>query len=221
MNEEIGQRVIQNIFDMWLRPRINELKSSGSIGDDFKLVKAQLVFSPDQQNPVIRLNSKVKGTIVVVPRAGIFKKGEIVRADQISEIKGYIPIADDKNKNKAIITLILISDHWFLDYDMRYNKERCKETINAAQEFYRTAESARKRGDMRPTLENGFGAAELATKAILGTLPYKMINKKTHKATLKALEKWTELGNIDPKYAICLKELNKVRLAARYMTSND
>ena len=219
-DEEIGQKAIQQIFDVWIGPYLKELKSLGKIDDDFKLMKAQLVFSADKSKPIIRLNSQVKGKILAVAKKGL-KRGEIITADQVLEIKGYIRREEKKNKNKAIMTLILIKDKWFLDFDMRYNKDNCKETIEAANEFYYVAESAKKRGNIRPIFENCFAAAELATKAILGTLPHKMIKEKTHEATLKALEEWSRLGNIDQKYVDCLKKLNKIRPSARYMASKD
>lgn len=217
MNEEIGQRVFQQIMDIFVNPEIERRKKDGRINNGFILRAAQVILSRDKGNST-RLNEEVKAIAKSIAAKPI-KKNDLVFEEDIKNIESIQLIESDKNC--AHITLLLFKNQWLIFTDFRYDKEDSKKHIDASKEFYDSATENLKNRRLRPFYENSFAAAELATKASLMLFIDKK-NLNNHKNRIEYLGKWAELGNIPKVFSDTLKKLaTNLRYSARYLEGND
>jgi uncharacterized protein (UPF0332 family) len=219
MNDEIGEKVFQQVMDIWILPEIEKRKSLKRISQDFTLRAAQVVFSLDRNCCKIRLNGEVKA-ILLANLSENKNKGDPIYENEITNIETIKLTGDDPNV--AHVTILRLADKWFLSYDFTYNKKRIKEHIEASEEFFESAEYCLSKSILRPFFENSFAAAELAAKAILLQLPDKdILSGKNHETRIEKFEKWSGLGNVKTEFSDTLKRLNALRSSARYMSSTD
>jgi len=217
---EFTKTFLRKVIDIWVYPRIKELQNEGKLPKSYVLKAAQIVFNPNSPKVHVRLNSQVKCVIKAKVSEEIHKNDPIYE-HQIKDIISFEIPKNRKNQNYGLITLVKIANRWYIHWDARYNKQKISEHIKAAKEFYETAKWALSRNYLRAFFENCFASAELSTHALVLILPQKIIKEPSHKATLKGLRLWSNLGNIDIKYLITLEKLNSLRASARYMASKD
>jgi len=213
MDEETGQKVFQNVMNIFIIPEIEKRKKDRRIDNSFVLRAGQIVMSRDNGNSV-RLNGEVKAIAKSIA-AKTIKKNDLVFEEDIKNIKELKLTEEDKNC--AHITLLRFKDKWLIFTDFRYDQEDSKEHINASKEFYESAKENLKKKRLRPFYENSFASAELSTKASLMLFIDKK-NLSNHRNRTEHLEKWAELGNIPKNFSDTLKKLaTDLRYSARYL----
>lgn len=219
MNEEIRQKVFQQVIDIFIIPEIERRKKDRKIDVNFILSKAQIVFSLEKGKNEVRLNEEVKATIqckINKPK----KKDEIVYENDIDNIEKIKLTNNDINC--AHITLLLFKNNWIISFDFRYNKEISKDHIEASKEFYESAKDSLEKNRLRPFFENAFASTELSVKSILLMLPdKKILEGKKHKERIDYFNNWANLGNVKIEFSTTLSKLNSLRNSARYLSSED
>jgi uncharacterized protein (UPF0332 family) len=219
MNEEIGQKVFQQVIDLWVNPEIQRRKFFNKMPDNFELRKIQIVFSLDRGWNKVRFNNEVKAIAKCKLNKPKKKEEAIYEADieNIEKIE-----LTDKDPNCAHITLLLFKNRWIVSFDFRYNKKRIQEHIVASKEFYESAKDNLSKNRLRPFYENAFASAELSAKSILLTLPNKnVLEGKNHEERMSNFEDWAKLGNTKQEYSNILNRLNNLRPSARYLCSTE
>ncbi len=212
MDDEIKQRVFQQVIDLWVNPEIERRKKLGKIKEGLVLSKIQIVFSLERGYNKVRFNEEVK-----VNRR--IEKGEIVTENDVDEIKN-IKLSDD-DKNCAHITLLRFKDKWIIAFDARYHQKLRAEYLKASKEFYEGAIDNLEKGRLRVFYDNAFSSAELCVMSILlGWLKKDIIDNKKHHQRYSVFKNFTDLGNGKAVYSDILKELDGIRKSARYLTSN-
>lgn len=219
MNEEIGQKVFQQVMDIFVMPEIERRKKINRLPSDFKLEKIQIVFSLKSGRNYVRLNKEVKAIIKCKINRSI-KKGDMVYEKDVDEIESIELTKGDSNYGH--ITLLYFNSNWIISFDFIYNKDEIKKHIEASKEFYESAKENLEKGRLRPFFENAFASAELFTKSILLSLPNKeLIEGKKHKERKDFLEGWANLGNIKIEFSTTLSKLYSLRSSARYLSSEE
>jgi HEPN domain-containing protein len=213
----IGEKIFQQVMDIFIIPEIERRKKDGRIKENFILRAGQIVLSRDKGNSV-RLNEEVKAIAKSIAAKSI-KKNQLVFEDDIKNIEKVELIGEDKNY--AHITLLLFKNKWLIFTDFRYDMEDSSQHLHASKEFYNSAIENLKNKRLRPFYENSFAAAELSTKASLMLFVDKK-NLNNHENRTKNLEKWAELGNIPKIFSDTLKKLaTSIRYSARYLQGED
>ena len=172
MNEEIKQKVFQQVMDIFVSPEIERRRKERRIKDGTIISKIQIVFSLKNGRNEVRLNEEVKAVARVKASKSI-NKGDIVYENDLDNIQS-IELTDE-DSNCAHITLLLFKNNWIISFDFRYNKDISREHIEASKEFYESAKNNLEYERLRPFFENAFSSAELSAKSILLSLPDKKI----------------------------------------------
>ncbi|MEK6952943.1 MAG: HEPN domain-containing protein [Nanoarchaeota archaeon] len=218
MDEEIGNKVFQQVIDLWVNPEIERRRKLGKIKEGIILSKIQIVFSLERGFNKVRFNEEVKAIAEAKANRKI-EKGEIVTEKDIDEIKS-IKLTDD-DKNCAHITLLRFKDKWIIAFDARYHQKLRADYIEASKEFYESAIDNLKKGHLRVFYDNAFSSAELCVISILlGWLKKDIIDNKKHHQRYNVFKNFTDLGNGKSVYSDTLKELDGIRKSARYLASD-
>ncbi|MEK6935750.1 MAG: hypothetical protein AABW67_03105 [Nanoarchaeota archaeon] len=219
MDDEIKQKVFQQVMDIFVTPEIERRRKEGKIKNGTVSSKIQIIFSLDKGKNEVRLNDEVKA--IATGRANkSINKGQVVYENDIDNIK-KIELTDN-DLNCGHITLLLFKNNWIISFDFRYNKERIKEHIVASKEFYESALDNLDKNRLRPFYENAFASLELSAKSVLLALPNKKILEgKNHKDRLQKFKNWAELGNVKMEFSTTLSGLSNLRDSARYLSSDD
>lgn len=205
-------RAVRQAFELWIIPEIERRRSRGLEGEGFELCQAQIVFSRENDAPVVRLNDEVKATLTVRVNRPI-AEGETLSPRDIDEILGASLTAEDPNA--AHVTLIRHMDTWVMAFDFRYNAARIADVVETAQEFLACAAFAVEQGFRRAAVDNLFSGVELMAKAILLQLP-DSDPPTTHTHIKDKYNWWGGLGNANRRYVELLNRLSDLRKAARY-----
>lgn len=209
MNEEIGEKVFQQVMDIWINPEIERRRKAGSIKEGTIISKMQIIFSLSGRNKV-RLNDEVQVIVTC-------KEGEEIYDNNIEKIE-----LTDNDCNCGHITLLLFKNNWIVSFDCRYNKEISQEHIKASKEFFESAKDNLAKNRLRPFFENAFASAELSAKSILLSLPDKnILEGKNHKERESKFESWAKIGNVRIDFSTTLSKLKSLRDSARYLHSED
>jgi HEPN domain-containing protein len=132
-----------------------------------------------------------------------------------------IRLTDEEDPDCGHATLIGIGNTWVIAFDFRYNKGLAQKHIEAAKQFYESAEFAFKRGYRSSCLDNLFSTAELAAKAVLLLIPDPKFRKKTtHGGIQLRYNRLADLGNVERKHREALNKLTGLRARARYLQGN-
>lgn len=219
MDEEIKQKVFQQVVDLWINPEIERRKKLGKIKEAFILTKVQIVFSLERGFNKIRFNEEVKAIAEAKVKRDI-TKGEAVTEEDIEEIKN-IKLTDD-DRNCAHITLLRFKDKWIIAFDARYHQKLREEYIKASKEFYESAKDNLERERFRAFYDNAFSSAELCVISILlEWLNKDIVDNKDHHQRYNIFKNFIDLGNGKTAYSETLKELDGIRKSARYLASNE
>lgn len=218
MDDEIKQKVFQQVMDIFIIPEIERRREERKIKDGTIISKMQIVFSLDKGKNEIRLNEEVKAIVKGKVNRNI-RKGETVYEKDIDYIEGVE--LTDEDINCGHITLLLFKNSWIVFFDARYNKEKVRNHINASKEFYETAIDSLDKNRIRAFYEAAFASAELSAISVLSTLPNKEILEcRYHKKRLSQFKDWANLGNVKMEFSTTLSKLSELRDSARYLHSD-
>ncbi len=210
-------RTVDDLMRIWVNPEIERRKERGVLPPDFRLSACQVLFpSPLDVNRAKRvlLNDEVK--IELLARTSrTCQLGDIVTTDDVEAIEGARLPPDEENSGH--ISLLRLSDTWFLTFDCRYNKARIRECLSAAREFIDVAEMALRSDRLRPACDLLFSGAELLANAELLHIPLAV--PKGHTGVSTRLNGWVRLGNAPRTTATNLGQLSRLRDRARYLKS--
>ena len=227
-NQEFSQNLFRNILDLWISPEIKRRRQANTLPENFQL-KGAVVFLSDRGNspPSILLNQEAELTAELKLKNGIVKvKGDPVKPEEIESIVGLIPSAVLNNhqsvRNKSYVAIYQWKpNEWTISFDFRYNKSEAKEHLAAAKEFCQVAEYSHANGLKRSFFDNAFSSCELATMAVLITLPQGREKHDSHHARLETLSEWCKLGN-QPRFVFSTQNtLWSLRKSARYLSSKE
>jgi hypothetical protein len=211
--EEGSQRLLKQVFDIWLTPEIERRRSTGKLSDYFQVRKAQVVFEMDA--PVtVRLNEEVRA-IWTVRATRAIAKGESVSVGDFSEIVSVD--LTDNDPNAGHITILLHQGTWWITWNTRYNAGRISDSIAAATEFLTAARSAMGRHHFRAFTDNLFSAVELLAKAeLFSTSDKQLLHAKTHSFVKGRFNHLTKWDDVQTDFAKLLNQLESMREQAKY-----
>jgi HEPN domain-containing protein len=217
-DEKWSQILFQQFLDLFILPEIRRRKEAGKLEEPFNLRGAQIVFFADGKKPEIRLNSEIRAIANVKLKKGISKeKGDPIHDNEIAGLD-KITLTEDEDPDCGHATLIRVQDSWIIAFDFRYNKGLAKKHIDAAKQFYDSAEFALTRKSWSSCLDNLFSAAELAAKAVLLLMPDPKFRKRVkHGGIQQRYNNFADLGNVKPEYRDALNKLSGLRPRARYL----
>ena len=156
-------RTILHIFQIAFSPEIRRRLSSGELGDEFFLARAQWIL-PEEGEQIVRLNGEVRALALVrVTRA--VKKGDPVFLSDMRQLEG-IDLEEDE-LDAGHFTLFWNGEGWFASFDFRAGRAKSAEMLRLASEFLETALSAAGKGHAGACVDTLFSACELASKARL------------------------------------------------------
>ncbi|MCY1676843.1 hypothetical protein OVA06_19420 [Pseudarthrobacter sp. SL88] len=204
---DFAANLLEQIFCLWVEP---ELERRGLPVDRSSIRKALVTFSPDQaQVPVVAINEEAE-LIGSIRATRDIQAGEPVTEDDVAEIEGLEPANIDPNN--GWIAYAVLRGQGFIQFDLRYNKERASQVLGLASEYVTAAEACLKLSP-RPAVDNLYSAAELSVHAqMFGTNS----TTKQHWRRAKWLDAWAELKNVPANHPTILDQLHKERAAARY-----
>jgi len=218
---EEADRLFRQALDLWVNPEIEERRSRRLIDDGFALHSAQVIFpSPlDARANYVRLNDEVKA----VARVKINRPtsvGDHIRESDIEDFEA-VRLPENDEPNAGHLTMVRISQKWFIGFDFRRDKKRACEHITRADEFLRAARLSFRQGLVGPGLDALHSAAELAAKAelllFMAYLPARPRDLKDHGFLRGRYGRWTGLGNAPKPANSALKQLSQLRRRARYL----
>ena len=211
-------RAFSQLMKLLVDPEIKNRQANGTLPKGFQLSKAQILFSPDGTKPKVRLNDEVRALVEFKLKKGILKKGgEIIYENEIDRPKS-VKLTEDDNPDCGHVLLFKIGSNWFIGLDLRYNKGFSKRNIEAAEQFYESAQFSLKKNSLRAFVDNLFSAVELTAKAELLLLPDPKFRQKTkHKSIHTRYNRYAKVGNAEPRYRDALNKLSQLRCPARYL----
>jgi len=218
IDEEAKQKTFQQAMDIWINPEIERRKLFNKMPNDFKLEKAQIIFSLEGNE--VRLNKEVKAIVHAKINREIKEIGEKLYEQDIDDIE-KIELTDE-DSNCAHITLLLFKNNWIIGFDARYNKDIIKEHIKASKEFFESAKDNLSKNRLRSFFEDAFASAELSATSVLLMLPdKKILTGRIHKDRRNKFKNWAELGNVEIEFSNTLSKLSNLRDSARYLHSEE
>ena len=212
---EMGQRLFQQVVDIWINPELQRRSAAGLVDESFVLNAAQIIFRVDKP-PEVRINNEVKIAIRVKLRNPKLH-GEPVLPEEIESIHGMELTGDDVDG--AHITLLRKGgDLWDIEFDAQYNRSKAKALAQAAAEFLAAAKASLQSGHFRPFVDNLYSAAELSAKAQLVLIPNpKMLSATSHGFVVSQFNiVGGKMGNAPGHHVNLINRLSDMRSKAKY-----
>jgi uncharacterized protein (UPF0332 family) len=214
LSGEIGQRLLDQLMNLFVYPEIARRQNAGEIEKPLNLRSAQILFFPDHRKPLVRINSEIRAIGKVKLRKSVSKeKGDPIREGEIENLD-EINRPDEDYPDCGHATLIRIRDRWTIAFDFRVNKSLARKHLAVAHEFLRSAESCLRSKGWHPFFDNLFSAAELSVRSILLTM---QDQTQTHRGVSIRFNRFADLGNVDPEYKKTFNRLYGARDRARYL----
>ncbi len=217
-NSKVGSRVLEQFLNLFVTPEIKRRQEAGELEKPLDLRSAQIIFSPYDNKPQVRINSEVRGIGQFKLKPGVRKKkGETIFENEVDGL-GIINLTEEDDPDCAHATLVKIGNTWAIAFDFRYNKGLSETHIEAARQFYESAEIALNKEHWAPFIDNLFSASELLARSILLSIPDpKFRNKASHKAIQMKYNRFSDLGNVKTEYCETFNKLSGLRDRARYL----
>jgi uncharacterized protein (UPF0332 family) len=211
-------KAFQQLMDIFITPEVKRRQDAGELPKPLNLIAAQIMFYPDGRKSKVRINSEVRALGKVKLKPEISKKvGEPIYEHEIEGL-GAINLPEEDDPDCGHATLLRIGNSWTMAFDFRYNKALSKKHIEAAQQFYDSAQFSFEQKNWSPFIDNLFSASELLAKAILLSIPDPKFRKKaTHQAIQLRYNRFADLGNVKVEYKKTLNKLSGLRDKARYL----
>jgi len=220
-SQTLEERFFQQMMDLFIGPEIRCRKSKGTVGEDFSLRAAQILFYVDGRAAEVRLNSEVEVEGEARLRLSCsFEPGEAIPVEDIEGITLSLPESVDPNCGHATFVRLGRS-RWALAFDFRYNKALANQHLDLAEEFYATAALAREQGHTSACIDNLFSACELTVKAmLLGIRPAEIDRRTSHRAIGIGVNRFANAGMVSVDHSSAFNRLTGLRRNARYL-DND
>lgn len=215
LDSTIAERVVDQTFDLWIKPEVARRQAAGTLPADFMLLAAQVVMQPGQP-PEVRLNAEVRFAYKAQARQRI-EAGESAVAGidtgPITEVALF-----DEDANAGHISITRVGDElWALAFDFRYNTGRIGEVLATAREFLDAVADALRRGHRRAAIDTLFSAVELLALGRLLQLPGTDLLKSKHGKVHGHFNRFGQHAiNVDPRFVKLFNEIREARSPARY-----
>jgi uncharacterized protein (UPF0332 family) len=218
LDDVTSHRFVEQIVSIFIQPEVQKRLAEGKVVDPLPLRKAQVLLYLGNRPPDVRLNDEVSAVseIVYVGNRPLVPGDPIYESD-IGEVK-WIQPGPDVDPNCGHISLVRISNRYHVAFDFVYNKDEAKKSLDKADQFLRTAQSAHANGDSAAAIDTLFSAAELTAKALLITNPFgsPLLEKSTHKGIRSKFAHWAKLGNVQEDHRDTFNTLTRLRDEFRY-----
>lgn len=217
-SNEFGNRVFQQFMDLYINPEVMRRQEAGELPKPLDLRAAQIIFSPDDRRPNVRINEEVRAISKVKFKPGITKKpGDPIYENEIDGLE-EINLTDKDAPDCGHAILIKIGGRWTVAFDFRYNRGLSREHLKTANEFYEAAEYSFTKKNWSAFIDSLFNCAELSAKVVLLTSPVPDFTKKAkHKMIQLRYNQFADLGNVDESHRSTLNKLSGWRVNARYL----
>jgi len=212
--------LFQGMVTAYVEPEIARREVASDWTEGTPVLRFQVQFLDDGEVRT-RLNNEVGG-VIEVKATGPIKKGQLITADDFSEITDYrLP---DEHAHHPHVTAFLHHSSWFLAFQLGERDPARHDVLAAGREFLRAAHDALADHRLRVCLDNAHSAVELLAKAeLLSCAPTIEVAQRftSHRSLLQAYNVWSgRLGNSDQRFAQALNRLAKLRRRARYLSSD-
>jgi uncharacterized protein (UPF0332 family) len=215
VDDEAGGRMWDWMRTTYIEPELRRRLETGTMREGDVIRSAQVVFWVDRDEPVIRLNEEVKGTMLARATRAIEKDEEVTHADfdRISALR--LP---ETEGDAAHVTMMTLKGGIGVVFDGSYNTLLIESQLEVADEFIELAAVALERELLRAFVENTFAAAELVARAELLSLPERrVVDTKSHDSLIGLYGQWVKHGNARPEFSRLLSRMHELRGAARYL----
>ena len=213
-----GDPLMQWLMNLYVLPEVERRQRAGRATRPFPLRAVQVVFSPDERGPLVRLNEEVKCIAGVALKNGVRKiKGDTVFSTEVAGLR-TVELSHQDDPDCGHATALLLDDKWYVSFDFRRNKALASHHVARANEFFATAMLAFSNQHLAPALDALYSAAELAAKAVLLLSPDNSALKKSkkHRFVLSRYNAFAKLGYAQPECRSTLNRLAELRPEARY-----
>jgi uncharacterized protein (UPF0332 family) len=215
--EELRHNLSKNVLELFVLPEVNRREAAGKLPANFKVLAVQVIMEVDSK-PEVRLNEEVLAAAYLrdgaSPPAGV--GGSVSIMEALADIE-ELGLGPDDHPNAGHITMVMTSRGWSIWFDLRYNGARVVELVGSAEQFYEAADRSLAARLFRPFIADLFSAVELLAKARLLLHPdERLLETRRHGFTHSEFNKFTKLGNSDPRFAKLLNRLTPLRDKARY-----
>ena len=212
-----GDRLFAQLMELWVKPEILRRQEGGAAPRPMTVNAAQVIFFPDEQAPLVRLNREIRlEAKAAVESATDFEIGQIAELKEFALTTTRLP--ESEYADCGHITAVRTGGEWLVAFDGRYNRGLASQHIERAAEFSACAVGALQSELVAAAIDNLHSAAELAARATLLLLPDQRFREKaTHRAIHSRFNRWAKLGNVDGKYRDALNRLVELRPQARYL----
>lgn len=211
---DIGERFLSQVFEFWVNPEIERRRTAGTLPNGFELRGAQVIMNVGEPT-IVRLNDEIRAFLLTKINKPV-EKGQVAYWDDITSIEDIQ--LTDVDPNAGHVTVFRVGQGWAVLFDFRYNAERIRAVLEAADEFFSAAEAARSKRHRRAFMENLFAATELTAKGRLLMEPdERLLTSKKHGFIGSKMNRHAHLGNVDQEFVDLLNELTRERGTARYV----
>ena len=211
--------VLLQMFQFRFAPEIRKRLAEGRIDDSFVLRMAQFV-QRDNTPPEVRLNEEIRGEAAVRANRDV-REGDSVRLGDLDGVEEFDLKPDDMDAGH-FTAFCATNGSWRGFFDFRMWRRLVGKLLEVADEFLAAARLARINGLKRASIDALFTACENTAKAhlILYHHPH-LRSSKTHRVTHSAINRWSQLGNVDKGFTTLFNRLFEKRNPARYDTDID
>jgi HEPN domain-containing protein len=220
MDQSTWEAILKNFMDLYITPEINKRMKTGELSSDFVLSAAQVIFNPEKDNAVVRLNHEMRVQAHLKTNSNI-KDLKIINSVDVEAISNLSLLPSD-GEDCGHFTMIKINNGWSAYFDFRYYKGTCRNYLEAARQFLKVADFSMRNSLWNAFYDNAFSAAELAAKsALLTTSGNKPESVKNHKAIKSKFNFAAKIGNVQRQQSKVLNKLSEKRKEARYIEKNE
>lgn len=215
---QFRHRIFSQFMGLFVAPSVRERQASGALPKPLPLYAAQVIFFPDGNRPIVRVNQEVRAIGMVRLKDGASKMaGDVVLASEVEGLE-KIKLPDEEFPDCGHATLIRVKDTWVIAFYFRYYRTVSREHLAAASQFFNVAEAALGQSYWAPFVDNLFSASELAAKAILLAISGKEFRERTtHNAIHSRFNLFASLGNVEKDHISVFNKLRSMRGKARYL----
>lgn len=220
IDPEFRRNLISNVLKLFVEPEVRRRQEEGSLPKPAGIKCAEIILSPKDDKPRVRLNEEVRARVKVRYKGGVQKQlGEPVFEDEIEAIE-KVNLSPEDDPNSGHILFLAVGGSTLLHLDLRRNRALARQYIEHATRFLQSAELNLQHQNLEPSVDALFSAAELAAKALLlVTYDYSpsLSIKSSHAAISTRFNRFASLGNVLPEHKRAFNRLDGMRPSARYL----
>jgi hypothetical protein len=220
-SDEFGNKVYHQLMDIWIAPSIKKRQESGDLPSPLNIRSAQIIFCPDNDEPIIHVNDEIKVIASVkLKESREIKEGEPITHEEIEKYQD-LKINKELYPNCGHATFIIHNGALCLAFDFTRYRFLAKQHLSAAKQFIQTARFSLENKYFTSFVDTLFSAKELIAKSILLRSAESSFAKKTnHKAIHCRYNKFGKLGQVEPSYIDSFNQLSCLRSKARYLNDS-